>query len=197
MSDPAPETPKPPAPRPPEFDSTQVPTRSLGQPSMATIEYIVAGLLVLIGALVARNSWQLGAGWSELRGPGAGYFPFWLGLLLCASGLSVIGRTIWRREKLRQRFIEMVQLVPVLVVFLPTVAYIAGMQWLGFYVASAVFVACFMRFAGNMAWWKCLTCSVLPMIGLFWLFEKQFIVPLPKGPVEAWLGSLLQAWFGS
>jgi putative tricarboxylic transport membrane protein len=23
---------------------------------------------------------------------------------------------------------------------------------------------------------------------LFWLFEIQFLVPLPKGPVESWLG---------
>ena len=76
----------------------------------------------------------------------------------------------------------------VLTVLLPTIAYVAAMQWLGFYVASILFVACFMRFAGNLPWWKCLTISTLPMALFFWIFEKRFVVPLPKGPIEAWLG---------
>jgi hypothetical protein len=35
---------------------------------------------------------------------------------------------------------------------------------------------------------KCALVGVVSAAVLFWLFEMQFLVPLPKGPLEAWLG---------
>jgi hypothetical protein len=55
-------------------------------------------------------------------------------------------------------------------------------------VASAIFIAAFMRFIGKFGWLK----SVLVGLGisgtLFWIFEIMFQVPLPKGPLEALFG---------
>lgn len=171
----------------PTNETTTDPNRSIGQPSMATMEIGVALFLVGFGALVAQDSWKLGARWSELRGPGAGYFPFYLGLALVLCGCSIAIRAFRLRPRLRVRFIEWHQAVPVLTILLPTVAFVGSIHFLGFYVASIVFVACFMRFAGKMAWWKCLTYSSLPMVFLFWLFEKRFLVPMPRGKIEALL----------
>lgn len=170
----------------PTHETTTDPNRSIGQPSMATMEFVVALVLIGLGALVSFDSWRLGARWSDLRGPGAGYFPFWLGLCLILCGASILVRTFRLRARLRVRFIELHQLYPVLTILLPTIGYVAAMQWLGFYVASILFVSCFMRFAGNIAWWKCLLVSSLPMIGVYWVF-KRFGVLMLTGPVEAWL----------
>jgi hypothetical protein len=46
----------------------------------------------------------------------------------------------------------------------------------------------FMITVGRENIFKALLVSVLVPIGLFFMFEKWFLVPLPKGPLEAWLG---------
>ena len=162
--------------------------RTDGPPSTFLVELVVAFALFAFGVLVAWDSYRTGAGWSPSGGPRAGYFPFRLGLLLALSSAVVIGQTIWKRRDLRARFIEPGQIRPVLTVALPSLAYVFGVQWLGIYAASAIFVAAFMYFVGRLAWWKCLAVGFGHVAFMYWLFEKRFFVPLPKGPIEAWLG---------
>ncbi len=155
---------------------------------MFLVELVVALGLCGLGLLVSWDSYRTGSGWSALSGPRAGYFPFRLGLLLTACGVAIAAQTIRKRGLLRQRFIEPGQILPVLTVAIPSLVYVAGVQWLGIYVASFVFVAAFMRWVGKLAWWKCLVVGLALVLLTFWLFEKRFYLPLPKGPLEAWLG---------
>ena len=76
----------------------------------------------------------------------------------------------------------------VLMVLVPTIVYVLATQFVGIYVASAVFIAAFMRVMDKRAWWKVALISLGTSVALFWLFEIQFMVPLPKGPLEALLG---------
>ena len=171
----------------PETASTAT-ARTEGAPSMFLAELVVALAICAFGLLVAWDSYRTGSGWSAMSGPRAGYFPFRLGLLLALCGAVIAGQTLRKRGLLRLRFIEPGQIRPVLTVAIPSVIYIAGIQWLGIYVASFVFVAAFMRWVGRLAWWRCLLVSVCLVVLTFWLFEKRFYLPLPKGPLEAWLG---------
>ncbi|MNN09944.1 Tripartite tricarboxylate transporter TctB family protein [compost metagenome] len=59
---------------------------------------------------------------------------------------------------------------------------------LGIYVASAVFIVGFMVWVGKAGWPRALLIGVGINLMLFWIFEIQFRVPLPKGPLEAALG---------
>jgi putative tricarboxylic transport membrane protein len=171
----------------PESAST-APARTEGAPSMFHAELIVALALFGFGLLVAWDSYRTGSGWSAMSGPRAGYFPFRLGLLLALCGAAIAVQTLRRRGSLRVRFIEPGQIRPVLTVAIPSLIYVAGVQWLGIYVASFVFVAAFMRWAGGLAWWRCGVVGLSLVVLTFWLFEKRFFLPLPKGPLEAWLG---------
>jgi len=45
-----------------------------------------------------------------------------------------------------------------------------------------------MRWLGKFAWWKVAAVSVGTAVALFLVFERWFLVPLPKGPIEALLG---------
>jgi len=76
----------------------------------------------------------------------------------------------------------------VLAVLLPTLGYVLGIQLIGIYVASALFIAVFMRIGGGYGWAKTLLVSIGTAAMIFWLFEVEFLVPLPKGPLEALLG---------
>ncbi len=169
----------------PQTSPDPVPSR--GVPSMATMELIVAAIFLCIGVVICYDSSRLGYGWSS-DGPKAGYFPFRLGLILIVCASVIIGQTLWRYRKLRGNFIEPEQVRPVMTVLIPTAIYVLGIEYLGIYVASSIFVALFMVFIGRFSWWKSLTVGVVMSLVAFWVFEKKFLVPLPKGPLETWLG---------
>ena len=85
-------------------------------------------------------------------------------------------------------FVRWDQLKPVLQVAVPMLAYVALIQLAGMYVASALFVAAFMKVIGKYPVWKSVLTGVISALVLFWIFEIKFVVPMPKGPLEALFG---------
>lgn len=147
---------------------------------------LAALILFGVGVLIIVDTWRLGAGWAP-DGPQAGYFPFRIGVLVAVcSGIVFI--QAWRNKGDDSLFVEWAKLVPVSQVLFPLIAYIAAMQYLGLYVASTLFVAGLMRWLGKYTWLKSVSVAVIMSLIIFWLFEFQFSVPLPKGPLERWLG---------
>lgn len=155
--------------------------------SQKTAEIAVAAVFLLLGAIVIFDSVRLGIGWGE-DGPQAGYFPFYIAVIICVSSLINLARALLVRPEKHKAFVEIGQLKLVLAVLVPTAIYAALIDWLGIYVASILFVGLFMRWLGKYAWWKVLAVSVGNSVSFFLIFEIWFSIPLPKGPVEALLG---------
>ncbi len=154
---------------------------------LKTAEAAVAALFLLLGAIVVFDSARLGTSWGD-EGPQAGYFPFYIALLMCASSLVNLARALLLRPEKNQAFVKIGQLRLVLAVLLPTAIYTAAIGWLGIYLASILFVAFFMRWLGKYAWWMVLAVAIGNSVVFFLIFEIWFHIPLPKGPLEAWLG---------
>lgn len=151
-------------------------------------EIAIAVLFLLIAAVVMWDSRRLGAKW-DFDGPQAGYFPFYVGLIMFVS--SVANLVFALRPRFKDRtFVEVGQLGLVLKVLVPAAIYVAIIVWTGIYVASTVFIAFFMRWLGKYPWWKVALVSVGTSVVFFMIFEVWFKVPLPKGPLEAALGLL-------
>ena len=155
-------------------------------------EIVVAVLFLLAGALVVYDSVRLGWKWAE-DGPEAGYFPFYIGMLVCASALINLAAAVRTageetRTAGEETFVEAGQLKLVLSVLVPSAIYVALIGWLGIYVASILFVAFFMRWLGKYEWWKLAAVSIGNSVCFFLVFEIWFKIPLPKGPLEALLG---------
>ena len=144
-----------------------------------------AGFLVL-GAIVIFDSRRLGFGWKD-DGPQSGYFPFYIGVILCVCALVNLSSAFAAAKRKDGTFVEVGQLKLVLSVFVPTAAYVGLIGWTGIYVASALFVALFMRLLGKYAWWQAAAVSIGNSVFFFVTFEVWFKIPLPKGPLEAWL----------
>jgi hypothetical protein len=72
--------------------------------------------------------------------------------------------------------------------FIPMLVYVAGIALLGIYVASALLIAFFMIRHGRYRWPLTAAVSLGVPILLFLVFERWFLVPLPKGPLEALVG---------
>jgi putative tricarboxylic transport membrane protein len=154
---------------------------------LKSAEIAVSLAFFALGALVVFDSRRLGAGWAD-DGPQAGYFPFYVGLIICASAVFNLVRALRMRPERDIGFVEVGQLRLVLSVLIPAIAYVAVIGWLGIYAASAAFVAFFMRWLGKYGWWKLAAVAVGNSVFFFLVFEIWFKVPLPKGPLEAWLG---------
>ena len=152
-----------------------------------TVEIAVALFMFAIGLVIMIDNYQLGAGWAK-DGPESGYFPFRIGAIICLASVGVLLQVLLSRKRRNAVFVTRRQLRPVLLVLVPTLVYVAAIQFLGIYVASAVFIAAFMRLMDKYSWLKTLVISIGLNAVLFWLFEVQFLVPLPKGPLEALFG---------
>ena len=150
-------------------------------------ELIVAAFLVLVGALVIIDSLRVGTGWGD-DGPRSGYFPFYIGfLLVISSGSVLVGALIgWR--KANPVFAEGAQLTSVMAVGVPMVVYVGAIGLLGIYIGSALLIGYFMRRHGKFGWAVTIAVSIIVPLLIFLVFERWFLVPLPKGPVEHWIG---------
>jgi hypothetical protein len=155
--------------------------------SVRAVEVGTALLILLFGLLVAVDSYRLGARWGE-DGPQAGYFPFYVGLLICLAGAVLLVKAARDPSLARATFVEVGQLKTILIVLAPTVVYVACIAWLGFYVSSTVNIAYFMWKLGKYPWLKIAPVSIGVSVAFFLVFETWFQVPLPKGPLEAALG---------
>ena len=144
-------------------------------------------VIFIVGVVMMVDNYTLGAGWSK-EGPASGYFPFRIGAIICISSVVVLLQTLFGKTRSSKTFVTWPRLKLVLKVFLPTIAYVLAIQLLGIYVASALFIGAFMRVMDRSGWLKVLSISIGVNLTLFWMFEVQFMVPLPKGPLEALFG---------
>ena len=151
--------------------------------SASTIELAVAVILLAFGIVIAYGSYQLGSGWTS-DGPGAGYFPFYIGLLICIAGIGVFVQTLLAKSKGDDAFVDREQLHRVLSVFIPAVVYVGATQVLGLYVASAIYITLFMVILGKYSWLKSIIISLAVIVLFFLMFEVWFKVPLYKGSIN-------------
>jgi hypothetical protein len=70
----------------------------------------------------------------------------------------------------------------------PMVALVVAMQWLGLYLASVAYIAFSMRWLGRHSWLVIVLVAIGVPVVTFLVFERWFLVPMPKGPFEDWLG---------
>ena len=152
---------------------------------MRIADALTAAVLMLAGGVVIFDALRLGIGWGT-DGPQSGFFPFWLALLLMVTALLILVQTL--RSRAAEPFVTRQHLRPVLNVLWPATAAVALMHFVGLYVASALYLGYYMRAVGRHAWFLVLTLAVLIPLVTFFVFETWFLVPMPKGPLEAWLG---------
>jgi hypothetical protein len=161
--------------------------RTGGGPSIAAVEVITAAVLFVVGAVVIYDSQRLGSGWGA-DGPQSGYFPFYIGLVLCLSVVATAYQALFGALRDRNAFVDGKQLRQILSVLVPATIYVGLVHLLGIYVSSALYIAVFMAWLGRYGVAKAVAVGGFVSAFLFLMFEKGFVVPLPKGPLERMLG---------
>jgi hypothetical protein len=151
----------------------------------------VAIFLFLIGALVMYDSVRLGFRWEPGFGPGAGYLPFYLalGVLIC-TGIFIV-KQIRQLSKAGivgdKRLIQEGGLKPILWVLIPSTAMVVLTSILGLHIAAAIYLIFYMRAVGKIGWLECALVSVLFPVGMYIVFDRLFLIPLPDGMLGAYI----------
>jgi putative tricarboxylic transport membrane protein len=154
-------------------------------PSHRTVEIAVGALIAALGVVTIAGSLRVGINWGA-EGPKSGFFPFYIGVLIVlASAINIF--TIFR-EGGRPLFAEWAQLRQVLSVVAPTAVYVLILPYIGIYIASTALIALFMRWLGRYRWPLTAAVALGVPVAVYFIFERWFLVPLPKGPLEEWLG---------
>jgi hypothetical protein len=155
--------------------------------STRAMELVVAVAFMVVATIVMIDSRRVGAGWA-FDGPQAGYFPFYIGLIMfVSSAITFVVHIVTKAPDL-SNFVDRSALWLVLRVLVPTAGFVVLIGFLGIYVAAAVFIAFFMWWLGNYRPWKAIAVGAAVPLVLFWVFEIAFLIPLPKGPLETALG---------
>jgi putative tricarboxylic transport membrane protein len=158
---------------------------------MRLANLVTAAVLMLLGGIVIYDALLLGIGWAD-EGPQSGFFPFWLAVLLAVISAVLFLQSLLQRSE--KPFVTWDRFVPVLKVLGPLAGFIALTDppgpWsgLGLYVAAGLYLGFYMRCVGRHNWGAVAVLSIAVPVITFLIFETWFLVPMPKGPVEAWLG---------
>ncbi|MHB1012185.1 MAG: tripartite tricarboxylate transporter TctB family protein [Desulfobacteria bacterium] len=151
----------------------------------------VAVFLFVIGAIVMYDAVRLGWRWDPGFGPGAGYLPFYLslGVLVC-TGISIVKQVIQLRKigiVGDQRLIQEGGLKPILWVLIPSTVMVVLVSIIGLHFAAFIFLLFYMRVVGKIGWLECALVSILFPIGMYVVFDRLFLIPLPDGMLGAYI----------
>lgn len=141
-------------------------------------ERILAALFGLFGLFFAVKARDLT--YMTEFAPGAGFLPFWLGVLLVAlvagfllttraAGPAGDGATPLDRRK-------------VAAVSMGLVACIAVIGWLGFAASIAAYLLYLLRAVERRGWGLSAGVALGTTLGLYLVFQAWLKVPLPRGP---------------
>lgn len=155
-------------------------------PSHRNVEIGVTLFIALLGLIAMIGSLKVGSGWGA-DGPQAGFFPFYIGLaILISSAVNLFHA--WKAARGSEVFASWPQLRQVSAVVVPTTVYVFAIPYIGIYIASAILIGVFMTWLGRYKPHITVPIAIGMPLLVFITFEKWFLVPLPKGPVERMLG---------
>jgi hypothetical protein len=155
--------------------------------SVRMMDIITSLLFIVVGIVVIAGSLKLGASWGS-DGPEAGYFPFYISLIIIlSSSVTLYQSAIVNRKKPTESFVDKESFKQVMAVLLPAIVFVLGVQLIGIYVSSVIYIAIFMVWLGKYSVWKSIAVAVGVSVALYLMFEYWFQVPLPHG---SWINPL-------
>ncbi len=149
---------------------------------MRKADLVVAVILVALGVLVLSDSVRLGFTWGR-SGPQAGFFPFWLAVILIVCSVLTFTRAMikYRKEGAGKPLMPPGAIKPIMWVLLPAIGMVVLTSLVGLHVAAALYLAFYMRAVGKIGWATTLAVAILVPLSMYIAFDKLFLVPLPQG----------------
>lgn len=141
-----------------------------------------AAAIVLVAAVAmfdSRGAWNIALGTSA-GDVGASWYPFWSAALMGVAAVFVGVRAFAMPQAKESPFETRESVTSVVKLIVPMFAYAVSFQWLGFYIATGVYMAFFAWYLGHYTWWKIIVAGLVTPLAVYLLFEVAFRLILPK-----------------
>jgi hypothetical protein len=139
--------------------------------------------IIIFSLVVMVQGVQVGARWVEGQ-PGPGFFPFWLGALLGIAGVIALVQAAARTPDGRSFFHDQTGLTSVLKVAATATGMLVLTYFIGFRLASIIYLFVYTRFIGKHHWPAVVAMSLLIPITGYFIFERVLQVALPRGILD-------------
>jgi putative tricarboxylic transport membrane protein len=151
---------------------------------MQQAERIVAALCVVLGACIIWQAW--GMEYLTSIGPGPGFFPWWLGLILTGLSAAWLVSAVWRSmPETDRRFLpERRGARRILLVIGAIIGVGLAMEYVGFQLAMFAFVAFVLTALGWRRWRLTAILSIALSFGVYHAFTRWLDVNLPQASFE-------------
>ena len=156
---------------------------------MRKAEVITALIILGIGIVVLHDAVRLGIfGWTT-SGPAPGMYIGLLGTGVTVGSLLILWQTFLKRRKgaPNKPFLRPGGLKPVLYVSVPAAVMVLLTEFIGLYLAAGLYLAVYMRWIGTHRWIIVAAVAILVPLASYIVFERIFLIPLPKGMFEEYL----------
>jgi len=141
---------------------------------------VIGGLCVLaLGLAVVFFARQLP--YQSGYGPGPGFLPTWIGVVLIICSLIVTVQE-FRVARTDETFFQPRTRMAVKVLLLIAVAFLL-IPLLGFSIGFGLFICATMRLMGSHRWVTCGVAAIVTAVGIHFLFGHWLDIPLPTGLV--------------
>jgi putative tricarboxylic transport membrane protein len=139
-----------------------------------------------IGAFVIWAGRDMGLG--RLHEPGSGFAFYWIGILMCALSLAVIGQALISGGRPLAALWIGTRWGKVLVVTGLLLTYGVGFEAIGFIPCTLALLLVLMWFVDPVEWWLALIIAVVATFGVWAAVTKWLKIQLPAGLLAGILG---------
>ncbi len=148
---------------------------------MRKADRITGIILVIFSIVLMVASWRMPP--SATFGPGAGFLPFWLGVLMGILSILLIVKASRQSVVSPQRavFPSRKALIPLGATFASLAAYILLLEVLGFLGGTGLLTAFLLGVVERERWPVTVLVAALNSVGLYVIFHTLLGVSLPKG----------------
>lgn len=147
---------------------------------MKKADLITGIVLLVLAGFVIYEAWLMPP--SGTFGPGSGFFPFWLGIILAVLSLIlVVGAAVRPKDSSDvSPFPAWKALFAVAKVLGGLVMFTILMETLGFMVNTFIFVTYLMKVVQGERWWMTLLIAVATTACLYIVFQLLLGISLPR-----------------
>jgi hypothetical protein len=141
-----------------------------------------AAAIVLIAAVAMFDS---RAAFNPVRGTapgdvGASWYPFWTAAVMAIAAAGIAYRAFVVPQQKEGVFASRSSVVAVLNLVIPMLLYAFSFQWLGFYLATGMYMGFFAAYLGRYRFHWIVASAVITPLAIFLIFEVAFRLLLPK-----------------
>jgi hypothetical protein len=153
---------------------------------MRRAEILCAVALLILAGVVAREGLRLDIRWGD-SGPKGGFFPFWLAVILAGASASILFRAVGMPKESGKPFLSADRLRSVLTAGAPMAVAVPLVGIIGLYPTACLYLLIYGRWTGRQRWFVTVAVSILFPAAIFLIFERWFLIPLPKGLLDSTL----------